>query len=321
MTRLRTGTWAVLGAAVLWGTTGTAATFAPRGSGSLAVGAAAMGIGGLALLATARRSAVALIRAHVTSPRLWLGAGAIVVYPLAFYSSMSQAGVAIGVTLSIGAAPIAAALMERLLHARRLSRRWALTVAIAVIGAALLGAGRPAAPDHHAAHLVTGVLLALVAAGCYAGYSVAAAAIIEDGETPRATVGALFGLAAAVLVPVLLLTGGTLLSSGRGLLVAGYLGLIPMTIGYILFGQGLRHVTASQATALSLLEPALAAVLADLVAGQHLTGIGWLGIGLVLASVLVQSRPARRAGRINAGPHHRPSGERIPAGNARGFAP
>lgn len=40
------GTLAVLGSAALWGTTGTAATFAPE-VGPLAMGAAALGIGGL----------------------------------------------------------------------------------------------------------------------------------------------------------------------------------------------------------------------------------------------------------------------------------
>jgi len=40
------GTLCVLAASVLWGTTGTAATFAPA-VGPLAIGAAAMGLGGL----------------------------------------------------------------------------------------------------------------------------------------------------------------------------------------------------------------------------------------------------------------------------------
>ena len=40
------GILSVLVAAVLWGTTGTAATFAP-GVGPLAMGAAALGIGGI----------------------------------------------------------------------------------------------------------------------------------------------------------------------------------------------------------------------------------------------------------------------------------
>ena len=278
-----------MGAAVVWGTTGTAATLAPRGSSSLAVGAAAMGIGGLALFANAGRGAVGVIAANARGRMLWIGAGAIVVYPLGFYTSMSKAGVAAGATLSIGAAPIAAALIERVRHGRRLSRRWTAAVVVAVIGATLLAAGRPGVAGQGGADELVGIVLAVVAACCYAGYSVAASEMIDRGATSRATVGALFGLASVVLIPVLLLAGGNLIASTRGLLVVGYLGLIPMTLGYILFGRGLRHITASEATALSLLEPAVAAILAALIAHQHLTQIGWLGIGMVLVSVLLQT--------------------------------
>jgi drug/metabolite transporter, DME family len=93
-----------------------------------------------------------------------------------------------------------------------------------------------------------------------------------------------------VLIPVFLLTGLTLIASARGILVVGYLGLIPMGLGYVLFGRGLRTTTASHATALSLLEPAVAAVIADLIAHQHLSPIGWVGITLVVVSVLLQTR-------------------------------
>ncbi len=286
----KVGTWWVLAAAVLWGTTGTAATFAPHGTSPLAIGAAAMGIGGIALFVGSRRAALRLIATGTGGQALWLGAGFIVAYPLAFYTAMADAGVAIGVTLSIGSAPVAAALIERFRHGRRLSRGWAATVAVAVIGATLLGTGRADLGQRGTLHVLTGVALALVAGCAYAGYSVAAEDIIARGAGSRATVGALFGLASLVLIPVLLITGATLITSTRGILVAGYLGLIPMTVGYVLFGHGLRTTTASEATALSLLEPAVAAVLADLIAHQHLSQIAWLGIALVVASVLFQTR-------------------------------
>ncbi|MGO9790504.1 MAG: DMT family transporter [Solirubrobacteraceae bacterium] len=284
------GQWSVLGAAVLWGTTGTAATFAPRGSSSLAIGAAAMGIGGIALFIVAGRSALRLITSGAARPTLWVGAGCVVAYPLAFYTSMADAGVAIGVTLSIGGAPIVAALIERIRHGRTLSRRWAASVAVALIGAILLGTQGAHLGHGGVLPAMTGVILAIAAACCYAGYSVAAAEIIDQGASSRATVGALFGLASLVLVPVLAITGSALLASTRGIIVAGYLALIPMSIGYLLFGHGLRRTTATAATGLSLLEPAVAAVLADLIAHQHLPAIGWLGIALVVASVLMQAQ-------------------------------
>ena len=60
-----------------------------------------MGIGGVALFIGAGRGAIRLITSGVARPALWLGAACVVVYPLAFYTSMADAGVAIGVTLSL----------------------------------------------------------------------------------------------------------------------------------------------------------------------------------------------------------------------------
>src|SRR5690606_39557885 len=90
------GALAVAVTGLLWGTTGTAATFAPE-AGPLAIGSAALGVGGIlqALIAIGPlRAAWPAIRAR------WglvaLGAVAVAIYPLAFYSSMHLAGVAIG---------------------------------------------------------------------------------------------------------------------------------------------------------------------------------------------------------------------------------
>lgn len=74
----------VLIAAILWGTTGTAATYAP-GLSPLAVGAVAMGIGGLlqGLIAAAT-----IVSQRVLISQNWhfllTGAVAVAIYPLAF---------------------------------------------------------------------------------------------------------------------------------------------------------------------------------------------------------------------------------------------
>ncbi|MEU7283465.1 hypothetical protein AB0A69_32520 [Streptomyces sp. NPDC045431] len=60
------------------------------------------------------------------------------VYPLAFYSSMRLAGVAIGTVVSIGTAPLASALVERAVDGRRLTRRWMLAAALGLLGTVLL---------------------------------------------------------------------------------------------------------------------------------------------------------------------------------------
>ncbi len=104
--------------------------------------------------------------------------------------------------------------------------------------------------------------------------------------------GAMFGLGAVLLLPVLLLTGAPLLQSGNTIGIAAYLAIGPMFIAYLLFGIGLRSIRSSAATTITLLEPVVATVLAVVVVGERLAPVGWVGLGLVLAglTVLVTAR-------------------------------
>jgi len=90
------GVLALVLASLLWGTTGTTATFLPDDVSPLAVGASTMGIGGaLLFLATARR-AIGVLRDRTGRRWVALGALGVLVYPLAFYAGMDLAGVAVG---------------------------------------------------------------------------------------------------------------------------------------------------------------------------------------------------------------------------------
>ncbi|GAB2892264.1 DMT family transporter [Streptomyces mayteni] len=276
----------VLVASTLWGTTGTVASLAPAGASSLSIGAATMGFGGLLTVAIAGRSPLAVLRGGAAAPlQALLGALGVVVYPLAFYTSMAWAGVAVGTVISIGSAPVFAALLERLLDGVRLTRRWLTATGAAAVGCAVLvlAADDGAAGDRAPA----GVALGLLAGAGYAGYTYCAAGIIRRGHPSRGAMGAMFGLAALVLLPVFAVTGGPLTGSGRGLAVIAYLALIPMCLAYVLFGAGLVRVTASTATTLTLFEPVVAAVLGVLVVGERLGGVAWAGVGLVVAGLLV----------------------------------
>lgn len=293
MVRATYGTSCVLGAAVLWGTTGTAAALAP-GVGSLAVGAGAMGIGGLLQAGAAlpviyaHRERLAAVRSLVV-----LSAVAVTVFPLAFYTSMRMAGVAVGNVVSIGSAPVAAALIERVLDKQRFSRTWMLGAAAAVGGVLILGLARSGGTAQRA-HLALGVFLGLVAGFTYAMYSWGAARIMRHQLPSRPVMGAVFGVGGVSLLPVLVVTGGPILHAHHGLVVVAYLAVVPMFLGYILFGAGLRAISASTATTLSLLEPVIATLLAVLVLRERLSVTGWAGIALLLASLAVIAADSRR---------------------------
>ncbi|QUG99477.1 EamA family transporter [Saccharopolyspora erythraea] len=288
-TRFTTGPLPVLLASALWGTTGTAATYAPASASALSIGAATMGFGGILLCLLAGRSALRVLRSAPVG-LLLTGASSIAVYPLAFYSSMALAGVAVGTVVTLGSAPVFAAVVERALDGVRLDGRWALAAAVTVGGGVLLVSDGARLGD--AGGAVAGTLLGLLAGLGYAMYSWVAARILRGGHHgSRAVMGAMFGSAALVLLPVFAWTGGPLLSTGMGVAVTAYLAVVPMGLAYVLFGAGLRHTPVRVATTLSLLEPVVAALLGVFVVGERLGAMAWLGMaGIGIGLVLVLTR-------------------------------
>ncbi|PTO99943.1 EamA family transporter [Vibrio splendidus] len=291
----QTGTLAILFASILWGTTGTAASFAPDLS-PLAIGAFSMGVGGLMQAGLAYRKILfAFDKLLQNKKLLTVSALALAIYPLAFYSSMKLSGVAIGTVVSIATAPFFSALLECLISKKNnINKRWLTSFAIGVVGIGLLVFSESSSTNESGDDLkLFGIALGLLAGLCYAIYSWATKALIDKGIKSQAAMGSIFGLGAMLLLPTLWFTGENLFSSQINVLVISYLTLIPQCLGYIAFSFGLRHVTASSANLLTLFEPVVAAVLAVCVVGELIPFIGWLGMFLIVLCLLIQSKPSK----------------------------
>jgi drug/metabolite transporter, DME family len=277
-------------ASLLWGTTGTAASFMPNSVSPLAIGASTMTIGGILLFAVSAKRALGAIRNPASRRWLLIGAVGVFVYPLAFYSAMDAAGVAIGNVVSLGSGPVFAALFEWLLERHRLSVRWLVCTVVAISGVALIGlSGRS---DVGRTNIIVGVLLGLLAGLAYALYAYASTRAIAAGHSGRAAMGGMFGFSAIALAPVLLLTGAPILASASSVEIAAYLAIGPMFIAYLLFGIGVTSIRSSAATTITLIEPLVATVLAVVIVGERLSWAGWAGIVLIMAGVtaLVSAR-------------------------------
>lgn len=287
------GVCSVLIAAALWGTTGTAAAFAPDVS-AMAIGAVAMGGGGMlqALLAAKQiRHYRQLLCQHQSY--LWFGAVAVAVYPLAFYGSMRVAGITVGTVVTIGSAPLLSALIEYLFDKQKLDLRWLCGAILGVLGMGLLSLS-----ENHTEQgenrMLLGMLLGLVAGFTYALYSWTARRLMLRKIAPKAAMGATFGLGAVLLLPVLCYYGAPLLESPQNAAVGLYMALVPMFIGYLCFGYGLARIPASLAITITLFEPVVAALLAVFIIGETLSSLGWLGIGLILACLVCISVPKKQ---------------------------
>jgi DME family drug/metabolite transporter len=275
---------AVLLASVLWGTTGTVAHQLPPEKSQLLVGLSTFGFGGLVLLTLDARAPGELIRDPTTRLLLFAAVLGVVSYASMYYVSMSLVGVAVGNALALGSGPVFAAILERVVERRPVRGDWAVATALTVLGVSFLAVGARSSSEGGS---LLGVLLGLGAGFGYAAYTWAGARMIGSGHGSRSVMAAIFGMAAIVLVPIFLLSHpGPLLSEG-GWLVLAYLAVIPMACAYLLFGYGLRALPASTATTLALAEPVVATLLAVSVLDERLTGLSWLGLGLIIAGIVL----------------------------------
>ncbi|WP_424987309.1 DMT family transporter [Microbulbifer sp. S227A] len=287
------GVAAILFSAIVWGTTGTAASFAPDVSAA-AIGAAAMGVGGIAQALVAAPGIVRSRKALWDQRLLLLsGALAVAIYPLAFYGAMRLAGVTVGTVITIGSAPLLSAVIEFLLDRAGLSVRWAIGALVGLVGMVLicvaenLSHGEVIGGDS----VPLGVLLGLIGGLTYALYSWTARKMMLGGTRSSVAMGATFGLGGLFLLPVLLVTGGPFLASWTNAAVGVYMASVPMFLGYLCFGYGLARVTASMATVITLLEPVVAAMLAVIVVGERLPGLGWVGVAMVVGCLVIITVP------------------------------
>ncbi len=199
-------------------------------------------------------------------------------------------GVALGAVVAIGSGPIFAGLLERGLGGRWPDRRWAAATALAVTGIGAISLGSYG----HTVTSVPGIVLALASGAAYAAYTVFAKRLLLEGATSVHVMGAAFGTAAVLLLPVLMIGTTDWLRSGRGLELAAYLAIGPTVIAYLLFAHGLRHLAASETTTIVLAEPVTATVLGVLVVHEQLGAAAASGIVFVIAGISVLARPRSR---------------------------
>ena len=107
------------------------------------------------------------------------------------------------------------------------------------------------------------------------------------GIDSKAAMGATFGCGGLLLIPVMLITGTTFFAAWNNIAVGCYMALIPMFLGYLCYGYGLSKISASMAITITLLEPAVATILAILIVGEDLSLIGLGGILLIFICLVM----------------------------------
>jgi len=296
---------AVVAAAVLFGTTGTAQALGPDGTTPLGVGAMRLVVGGLALAALGFGVAARRRRRTVAPPsppltRRTIGLMALTgiclaAYQPLFFLGTERSGVAVGTVIALGSAPVLAGVLEWALTRRIPRRSWMAATACALVGVALLasaGTGGGAADP-------VGILGSLGAGAAFAIFANAQRRLMDDGWDPFTVAGAM-GLGSAIAaVPMLPFAPLGWLGTPTGAVMTLWLGLATIAIAYALFTWGLQGLTAATAATLTLAEPVTAALLGILLLGERLAAPGVVGLvvlaaGLLLLALGSRSRPAGR---------------------------
>jgi DME family drug/metabolite transporter len=280
----RAGTALVMGAGVLWGTTGTSQALSPYAGSPLGLGATRVGVAGLLLAVVAvilhGRSTLILLLPRGARRYLLLGAVGMAGYQAFFFTATKLTGVAVGTLTAIGAAPLIAGGIAAA-TGRRPTRRWLAATAVAVAGLALLvgpGAGTvdPA-----------GVAAGLAAGAGYALYTWCSRQLLDAGVPPVPLLAGLFLGGAALVLPFAGRGAGQWLADPGGLAVVGYLAVAATVLPYAMWIRGMATTAPAVATTLTLTEPLTAAALGVLVLHEPVTvtlaaGAALLGVGLVM---------------------------------------
>ena len=285
-------------AAASWGSAGAVAAILHRSSGlgPIAVSFWRFAIGALLLVAARpflRRSSDAV---RPGLPAL-IGTGILMaVFQTCYLASVDLAGLALGTTATLGAAPVLTALGARAVFGERLGRRGAATIALAVTGLALLAFGSDTASSGTAP--LWGLLCALGSAAGSAAINLLTQAQAQtrvqaqaqDGRAHDAYDRALSGFAVgAVGLLALAAATGPLLPTGQHLGTAvallGYLGAVPTALAYSLFFAALTVVRATAVSVMMMLEPVAALLLGITLLGEHLTLPAAAGTATLLAAV------------------------------------
>ncbi|MFG6443940.1 DMT family transporter [Microbacterium sp. P07] len=291
---------AVVAAAVLFGTTGTAQALGPADTTPLAVGAIRLAIGGTALAVVGLSLGARSRRRASAPPRPALGALGLMtvtgvclaLYQPLFFLGTERNGVAVGTVVALGSAPVIAGLIEWGLTRRRPSAVWIAATALALIGVVVLtvgadGGGTGADPLGFAGSIGAGASFAI--------FANAQRRLMDGGWDPFTVAGAMGAIAALVAFVALPFVDLAWLSSPGGLAVALWLGLATITVAYTLFTWGLGRLTASVAATLTLAEPLTAGILGVTVLGERLSasaigGLVVLGAGLLLLALGSRAR-------------------------------
>lgn len=209
-----------------------------------------------------------------------------------FYSwAVTLTGVTVSAVL-LRIAPVFTAVISVLCFHEKITRHKYLALAINVVGCVLAATG---GQFDGALLSLTGILCGLAAGLCYA-LSAIFGRLAGENSDPF-VVSTYSYLFAAVFLGVFLKPWAQPIRVTPTILGLGFLyALIPTAIAYLLYYRGLQQIReSSKVPVLASMETVVAAVIGVLVLGEELSLVHYLGIAIVMVSIVMASAAEGRA--------------------------
>jgi DME family drug/metabolite transporter len=282
----------VLLACFLFSTSATGRAYLDFPGSSISVGAWRVFLGGIGLAAYAAiRYGTSGLRRLVKIPIVWVMALAVLAYQISFFIGAARIGVAMGTLGALATAPFFAGVLGWIVGTGKPTAIWAVSTAMGVIGLALI-TGVSEVRDN------LGFFAVFISGVMYAVFTVFGVRLTRTHDVTGAEVlGAAFGIGAVLSLPIVLFTSAWINSA----LLVGfvlYIGLATTALGYILFGNGLTHLSPGTVSTLTLAEPVLATLMGVYILGEDMNLRGWIGCAVIIGALallgIVESRtPAK----------------------------
>jgi DME family drug/metabolite transporter len=214
-----------------------------------------------------------------------MGMGSLMAISQACYiAAIPTAGVSISTLIAICVVPVIIALFSALVTRERLTPLTLFALAGAVGGTILLVAARPHISEGNIAFV--GVFLAFLSACAYAGFILCGRRLTGSYHPLQVNFVA-FGTGALLLLLCASFTGLALTYSIQGWLILLYIGWVPGALGYALFQAGMRSLSATIASIVTMCEPLTATLLSWILFHEELGPFGLIGACCLLGAMLV----------------------------------
>jgi DME family drug/metabolite transporter len=320
----RHGLLLAVGAATLWGTVGVASKMLPDGATlpSFDLAFARLAIAAPLLVLFSGLFLGRALWANAARAWPWIAAVGVLAacYQFCLFVSLEQLGVARTALLTVCLPPVLIAGVSALIHHRRPSARTTGALLMA-LGSLMLVTGSSKGLDAvPGAAPLLGLAAGILAAMAFASLSALARALAGHVH-PLQAVSLGFAVGAVLLAAIVTMSGrpepGEIFGAGttlESMLILVYLGTVPTALAYICYFYGMQlSRTATSGVAATLVEPAVAVLLAAGLLGEHLPLAAWLGVACLLFATILLGLAEEP---VEAGqPRRRPvvTGQRAPS--------